>query len=68
MKLIEMKAKCRSCGKELIADSKDSEFVSFYCMKCGIYTMKPVEDYKDKPAPAPEAVAIAAPKPEEKQA
>jgi predicted RNA-binding Zn-ribbon protein involved in translation (DUF1610 family) len=68
MKLIEMKAKCRICGKELIADTKDSEFVSFYCMKCGVYTMKPVEDYKDKPAPAPEAVAIALPKPEDKQA
>ena len=68
MKLVEMKAKCRMCGKELIADTKDSEFVSFYCMKCGVYTMKPVEDYKDPPAPAPEAVAIAAPKPQDKQA
>jgi len=68
MKLIEMKAKCRICGKELIADTKDSEFVSFYCMRCGVYTMKPVEDYKDQPAPAPEAVAVAVPKPVEKQA
>jgi hypothetical protein len=66
MKLIDMKTKCRMCGKELIADTKDSEFVTFYCMKCGVYTSKPVEDFKDPPAPA--AVAIAIPKPEEKQA
>ncbi len=68
MKLTDMKTKCRICGKELIADSKDSEFVSFYCMKCGVYTMKPVEDFKDQPASAPAAVAIAVPKPEDKQA
>ncbi len=68
MKLIDMKAKCRNCGKELIADSKDSEFATFYCMKCGLYTMKPIEDFKDQPAPAPEAVAIAVPKPQDKQA
>jgi hypothetical protein len=66
MKLIDMKTKCRMCGKELIADTKDSEFVTFYCMKCGVYTSKPVEDFKDPPAPA--TVAVAIPKPEEKQA
>ena len=68
MKLVDMKTKCRICGRELIADTKDSEFVSFYCMRCGVYTMKPVEDFKDLPAPAPAAVAIAVPKPEDKQA
>jgi len=52
MKLHEMKTNCRMCGKELIADSKDEDFVSFYCMKCGVYTTKPVEEFKDKP-PAP---------------
>jgi hypothetical protein len=66
MKLTDMKTKCRMCGKELIADSKDSDFVTFYCMKCGVYTSKPVEDFKEPPPP--EAVAIALPKPEEKQA
>jgi ribosomal protein L44E len=49
MRLSEMKTQCRKCGKELIADSKDPDFVTFYCMKCGIYTNKPVEDFKDKP-------------------
>lgn len=49
MKLSEMKAQCRKCGKELRADSKDSDFVSFYCMQCCIYTNKPVEDFKDEP-------------------
>ena len=53
MKLSDMKAQCRKCGKELTADSKDSDFVTFYCMKCGIYTNKPIEDYKDEPVPAP---------------
>jgi len=70
MKLHEMKTKCRMCGRELIADDKDDDFVSFYCMRCGVYTTKPVEDFKDQPAPAPppetEAAAIA--KPEEKKA
>ncbi len=70
MKLIEMKTKCRICGRELIADDKDDDFVSFYCMRCGVYTTKPVEDFKDQPAPAPTpatpgAEAIA--KPEEKK-
>jgi hypothetical protein len=41
------------CGKELKGDEMDEDFVSFYCMKCGIYTTKPVSDYKDQPAPAP---------------
>ena len=68
MKLIDMKTKCRMCGRELIADTKDTEFVTFYCMRCGVYTSKPVEDFKDPPAPAPAAVAVAIPKPEEKQA
>jgi len=68
MKLIEMKTKCRICGKELIADAKDDDFVSFYCMKCGVYTTRPLEEFKDQPAPAPEAASAAAPKPEEKKA
>jgi len=62
MKLIEMKTKCRMCGKELIADDKDDDFVSFYCMKCGVYTTKPLEEFKDPPMPASEAVAVALPK------
>lgn len=49
MKLSEMKTQCRKCGKELKADSKDSDFVTFYCMKCGIYTNRPVEEFQDKP-------------------
>jgi len=63
MKLHEMKAKCRMCGKELIADDKDDEFVIFYCMKCGVYTTRPAEEYKDQPAPA----TAAAPTPEDKR-
>lgn len=48
MKMHEMRADCRMCGKELKADTKDDMFVSFYCMKCGVYTTKPVEDFKDE--------------------
>ena len=32
MKLNEMRASCRMCGKELKADDKDDMFVSFYCV------------------------------------
>jgi len=64
MKLHEMKAKCRMCGKELKADDMDDDFVTFYCMKCGIYTTKPVEEFKDPPAAAEAATAPA----EEKKA
>jgi predicted RNA-binding Zn-ribbon protein involved in translation (DUF1610 family) len=53
MRLTDMKTQCRMCGKELKADSKDSDFVSFYCMKCGVYTTKPVEDFKDEPPKEP---------------
>lgn len=70
MKLIEMKTKCRQCGRELIADTKDDEFVSFYCMRCGIYTSRPVEEFKDPPKPEPAPAPVAAPalaKPEEKK-
>jgi len=67
MKLHEMKTKCRMCGKELIADDKDDEFVTFYCMKCGVYTTRPAEEFKDAPSAAPPAAAAAA-KPEEKKA
>lgn len=69
MKLHEMRAKCRMCDKELKADDMDDDFVSFYCPSCGVYTTKPVDEFKDKPAPppAPEAGAAAAP-PEEKKA
>ena len=67
MKLIDMKTPCRMCGKILIADDKDDDFVSFYCMKCGVYTMRPVEEFKDAPPPAP-AAAPPAPKLEEKKA
>ncbi|MCX6658534.1 MAG: hypothetical protein NTY62_07630 [Euryarchaeota archaeon] len=63
MKLIDMKTKCRMCGKVLIADDKDDDFVSFYCMKCGVYTTRPVEEFKDEPKPEPPAPA----KPEEKK-
>ena len=70
MKLIDMKTKCRICGKDLIADDKDEDFVTFYCMKCGVYTTKPIEDFKEepkpKPVPVPDAAAVA--KPEEKKA
>lgn len=70
MKLHEMKTKCRICGRELIADDKDDDFVTFFCMKCGVYTTRPVEEFKDapKPAPAPDAAAIAIPKPEDESA
>jgi hypothetical protein len=62
MKLHEMRANCRMCGKELKADDQDEMFVTFYCMKCGVYTTKPIEDFKEeKPA---EAAAVAAPKDE----
>lgn len=61
MKLHEMRANCRMCGKELKADDMDDDFVTFYCMRCGVYTTKPAEEYKDKPAPEAEAVAVAAP-------
>lgn len=60
MKLHEMRANCRMCGKELKADDMDDDFVTFYCMKCGVYTTKPVDEFKDKPAPAPAAEAEAA--------
>ena len=53
MKLGEMKTSCRKCGKELKADSKDSDFVTFYCMVCGIYTSRPVEEFVDKIEEAP---------------
>jgi hypothetical protein len=65
MKLIDMKTKCRMCGKELIGDTKDEDFVSFYCMKCGIYTTRPLEEFKDLPPPAPPA-AVPAPPAEKK--
>jgi predicted RNA-binding Zn-ribbon protein involved in translation (DUF1610 family) len=64
MKLIEMKTKCRMCGKELIGDTKDESFVSFYCMKCGVYTTRPIEEFKDEPKPAPATTAPAAPAPQ----
>jgi predicted RNA-binding Zn-ribbon protein involved in translation (DUF1610 family) len=64
MKLTDMKTKCRVCGRELIADDKDDDFVTFYCMRCGVYTTRPVDEFKDQPKPA----AAAAPKPEEKEA
>lgn len=68
MKLHEMKTKCRMCGRELIADDKDDDFVSFYCMRCGVYTTRPTEEFKDQPAPAPvESAAAAIAKPEEKK-
>ncbi len=69
MKLHEMRAKCRMCGKELKADDMDDDFVSFYCSSCGVYTTKPVDEFKDVPAPTPtpEAGAAAA-APEEKKA
>ena len=75
MKLTDMKAKCRQCGRDLIADQKDEEFAIFYCMRCGIYTSIPLDQFKEPPkpvsAPAPPAsgsAAAAAPKPEDKQA
>lgn len=56
------------CGKELKADDMDDDFVSFYCPSCGVYTTKPVEEFKDKPPPTPdaEAAAVAAPAEEKK--
>ncbi|MDH3365769.1 MAG: hypothetical protein OEM29_07205 [Thermoplasmata archaeon] len=57
MKLHEMRGNCRMCGKELKADTMDDMFVSFYCMKCGIYTTKPVEDFKDDEKETEAAVA-----------
>jgi hypothetical protein len=62
MKLHEMKTKCRMCGRELIGDTKDEDFVSFYCMKCGVYTTKPLEEFKDEPKPPPAAPATETPK------
>jgi len=70
MKLAEMKTKCRSCGRELIADTKDEDFVSFYCMRCGVYTTRPIEEFKDQPKPEPVPAPAAPPaptKPEEKK-
>jgi hypothetical protein len=62
MKLHEMRAVCRMCGKELKADTKDDDFVTFYCMKCGVYTTKPLDDFKEPPAPEACAEAIPLPK------
>lgn len=59
MRLVDMKTNCRKCGRELKADIKDSEFVTFYCMKCGIYTTRPIEEFKEEKmeeTPAPEQV------------
>lgn len=67
MKLYEMKTNCRVCGKELKGDTMDENFVTFYCMKCGVYTTKPVEDFKDQPAPAPPAPAAQPALPQEKK-
>jgi len=53
MRLIDMKAKCRMCGRELVADSKDTEFAVFYCMKCGVYTTLPIEDFKEEKKETP---------------
>lgn len=47
------------CDKELKADNMDDMFVTFYCMKCGVYTTKPIEDFKDEPK---EPAAETAPK------
>jgi ribosomal protein S27AE len=68
MKLTDMKAKCRSCGRELIADQKDESFAIFYCMRCGIYTSVPLENFpepaKPVPAPTPESGSAAMTKPQ----
>lgn len=68
MKLTDMKAKCRMCGRELIADQKDESFAIFYCMRCGIYTSIPLENFTEpvKPAPAqvPETGCAAMTKPQ----
>ena len=53
MRLHEMRANCRMCGRELKADDKDDMFVTFYCMKCGVYTTKPVEEFKEEKPPEP---------------
>ena len=66
MKLQDMKTNCRMCGKELKGDDMDDDFVTFYCMKCGIYTTKPGEDFKAPPAPAPDPAAAPAPVQEKK--
>ncbi len=68
MKLTDMKAKCRQCGRELIADQKDESFAIFYCMKCGIYTSVPLENFVEPPKPpppAPEAGSSAMAKPQQ---
>jgi hypothetical protein len=62
MKLHEMMANCRVCGKELKGDDKDDMFVTFYCMKCGVYTTKPIEEFKDEEPAEPVADAEAADK------
>jgi len=62
MKLHEMRTACRQCGRELRADDMDDTFVTFYCIKCGIYTSKPVEEFQEPPAPVA-AAAAAEPKP-----
>ena len=54
MRLSEMRAACRKCGRELKADSEDSDFVTFYCMGCGIYTTVPIEDFKEEKPPEEE--------------
>jgi len=59
MRLGEMKTNCRKCGRELRAESKDTEFATFFCMKCGIYTTRPIEEFqeekKEESAPAQES-------------
>ncbi len=68
MKLTDMKAKCRQCGRELIADQKDESFAIFYCMRCGIYTSVPLENFpepvKPAPVPPPESGSAAMTKPQ----
>jgi hypothetical protein len=44
----------------------DDDFVTFYCMKCGVYTTRPVEEFKDPPAPAPPVEAATVPVEEKK--
>lgn len=51
MRLSDMSADCRMCGRELKADSKDSDFATFYCMKCGIYTSIPLDELKEEEKP-----------------
>jgi len=59
MRIGEMKTNCRKCGRELRAESKDTEFATFFCMKCGIYTTRPIEEFqeenKEESAPAQES-------------